>query len=202
MNQSFGSMLTILIFVIDPFANIPLVVSLLGEATARRRLRIIARECAIAALILMIFLFFGPRLLELFALSDASVDISGGVVLLLIAIRMIFKEPGGVFGDVADGEPFIVPLAIPLIAGPAAIGTVLLLGSRGAGAAHLLKLSAAILTAVALTFFVLAFAERIARRLGSHVLAAIERLMGIVLAALAVEMLLRGITAYVRQLSR
>jgi len=200
MNQSFGSMLAILIFVIDPFANIPLVLSLLGQAPTGRRLGIIARECAIAAATLMAFLLFGRRLLELFGLSDASVDISGGVVLLLIAIRMIFKEPGGVFGDAEDGELFIVPLAIPLIAGPAAIGTVLLLGTRDEG--HLLKLSAAVLVAVGLTFCILASAERIARRLGRHMLSAIERLMGMVLAALAIEMLLRGITAYVQQLSR
>jgi MarC family membrane protein len=200
MDQSFGSMLIIMLLVIDPFANIPLAVSLLAPVPPARRIRVIARECAIAAVTLMVFVLFGRSVLSLFGLSDASVDISGGVVLLLIAIRMIFKDRNGIFGGGLEGEPFIVPLAIPLIAGPAAIGTVLLLASRGDG--HLVKISAAVLVAVAITFVLLAFADRIVQRLGDHVLAAIERLMGIVLAAVAVEMLLRGITVYVQQLPR
>jgi MarC family membrane protein len=200
VSDSFASLVTILVFVIDPFANIPLALSLLSGVPAERRLKIIARECGIAALTLLTFLLFGRQLLQLFGLSDASVDISGGVVLLLIAVRMIFKDHSAIFGDTPDGEPLIVPLAIPLIAGPGAIGTVLLLGTRAD--ASVPKIAAAILVAVGLTLCVLAFAQRIAAKLGQHMLSAIERLMGIVLAAMAVEMLLRGITAYVAQLSR
>jgi MarC family membrane protein len=200
MHQSFSSVVAILLLVMDPFANIPAVVALLAGVPAARRLPLIARECGFAAAILLLFLVGGSSMLRLLGLSTPSVDIAGGVVLLLIAVRMIFKDPAGVFGAEPQGEPFIVPLATPLIAGPAAIGTVLLLASREPG--HPFELAAAILLATAATFLVLAAAARIARRLGDHVLAAIERLMGLVLAAIAVEMFLRGLSVYLRGLPR
>src|SRR5512136_2061346 len=130
METSFASAVVILLLVTDPIGNIPLFVALLRPVAPERRVRVIVRECAIALAVLVVFALFGSWLLQLFGLSDRSLNLAGGVILFLIALRMIFRGPEGIFGDSPSGEPLIVPLAIPSIAGPAAIATVILLVSR------------------------------------------------------------------------
>ena len=122
----------------------------------------------------------------------------GGVILFLIALRMIFRHPEGIFGDTPDGEPFIVPLAIPSIAGPSAIATVTLLVADAPQ--RKLEWVAAVTLAMGVTAALLLTAERVAKLLGPRGLAAFERLTGLLLTAIAVEMLLRGVEAFVRQL--
>jgi len=195
---SFASAVVILLLVTDPIGNIPLFVSLLRPVPRKRRVRVILRECAIALGVLVAFVLFGRAILELLGLSDRSLNLAGGVVLFLIALRMIFRSPDGIFGDSPAGEPFIVPLAIPSIAGPAAIATVVLLVSRAPQ--RWPEWLAAVGLAMAASFLVLVFAERISRWLRERVLAAFERLMGLLLTAIAVEMLLRGIEGFVRHL--
>src|SRR6266699_2807915 len=173
MDISFASAVVSLLLVTDPIGNIPLFVSLLRHVKPARRLRVIARECAIALAVLLVFVVFGRTLLDLFGLSERSLNLAGGVILFLIALRMIFRSREGIFGDTPAGEPLIVPLAIPSIAGPVAI---------------------------AVSFVVLMFAERISRWMGERVLEAFERLMGLLLTTIAVEMLLRGIEGFVRYL--
>src|SRR5467141_2819647 len=194
METSFTSAVVILLLVTDPIGNIPLFVSLLRHVDPERRVRVIVRECAIALAVLLICVPFGGSLLELFGLSERSLNLAGGVILFLIALRMIFHGPEGIFGETASGEPFVVPLAIPSIAGPAAIATVVLLVSREP------QRMPEWLLAVAACLVALVFAERISRWVGEGVLAAFERLMGLLLTAIAVEMLLRGIEGFVRQL--
>lgn len=198
MDVSFTSAVVILLLVMDPIGNIPLFVSLLRSVEPARRTRIILRECAIAFVVLLVFIFFGRPILGLLGLSDSSLTIAGGVILFLIALRMIFRRPEGVFGDVVEGEPFIVPLAIPSIAGPTAIATVVLLVSRAPQ--RLLEWVAALTVAMAATLLLLVFAERISKLVGERGLLAFERLMGLILTAIAVEMLLRGIQTFVRGL--
>src|SRR5258706_2793044 len=130
MEASFVSAVVSLRLVPDPTGNIPLFVSLLRDVDPNRRVRVIVRECAIALAVLLVCVPFGSSLLELFGLSERSLNLAGGVILFLIALRMIFHGPEGIFGETAYGEPFIMPLAIPSIAGPAAIATLLLLVSR------------------------------------------------------------------------
>ena len=198
MDVSFASAVVILVLVADPLGNIPVFVLLLQNVEPARRVRVIVRECAIAFAVLIVFMLFGSELLALLGLSDRSLNIAGGVILFLIALRMVFRQDDGIFGGLPEGEPFIVPLAIPSIAGPAAIATVVLLVSR---APHrTLEWSIAIAAAMAVSLLVLLFAERIARLVGARGLYAFERLMGLILAAVAVEMLLRGIEAFVQQL--
>jgi MarC family membrane protein len=198
MDASFASTVVILILVIDPVGNIPLFAALLKHVDPRRRAMIIVRECAIAFGVLLVFVLFGTLILDLLGLSGSSLQIAGGVILFLIALRMIFRRPEGVFGDAIDGEPFIVPLAIPFIAGPTAIATVVLLMS---GAPHrMLEWVAAVTIAMLITLGMLLTAEGVTRLIGERGLLAFERLMGLILTALAVEMLLRGIEAFVRQL--
>jgi MarC family membrane protein len=198
MDVSFASAVVILLFVMDPIGNIPLFVSLLRNVKPARRPFVIARECAIALAVLLTFVFFGRQILGILGLSDPSLTIAGGVILFLIALRMIFRHPEGVFGDTPGGEPFIVPLAVPSIAGPAAIATVMLLVSRAPQ--RTLEWCAAVAVAILATLAVLLFAERIAKLAGERGLLAFERLVGLILTAIAVEMLLRGIEEFIRQI--
>ena len=198
MDISFASAVVILLLVMDPIGNIPLFVSLLRQVEPARRARVILRECAIAFAVLLAFVFFGAAILGLLGLSEPSLTIAGGVILFLIALRMIFRRPEGVFGDTVSGEPFIVPLAIPSIAGPAAIASVMLLVSRAPQ--RLLEWCVAVSVAMLVTAAILVSADRLAKLAGEPGLLAFERLMGLILTAIAVEMLLRGIETFVRQL--
>ena len=198
MDASFASAVVLLVLVADPLGNIPLFTVLLSKIEPARRVRVIVRECVIAGAVLVVFMLAGRDILTLLGLSDRSLNIAGGVILFLIALRMIFRDHENIFGELPDGEPFIVPLAIPSIAGPAAIATVILLVSRSPQ--RMLEWSIAIAVAMSISLLVLLFAERIARLLGPRGLNAFERLVGLILAAVAVEMLLRGIEGFVRTL--
>jgi len=198
VDVSFASAVVILLLVTDPIGNIPVFVSLLGRVEPARRRLIVVRECTIAFAVLLGFAFGGRPLLDLLGLSDRALNIAGGLILFLIALRMIFPRAEGIFGDARAGEPFIVPLAIPSIAGPTAIATVVLLVSRAPQ--RMPEWIVAITIAMLVALAVLLSAERIARLVGERGLAAFERLMGLLLTAIAVEMLLRGIEGFVRYL--
>lgn len=200
MTENFFQSFIILLLVTDPFGNVPLFASALANVPAARRGRVIVRECAIAFVLLLLFMFFGRHFLAALQLSDIALRIGGGVILFLIALRMVFPQPGGVFGDgEGDSEPFIVPLAIPALAGPSALVTVLLFSSNSAKET---ALHVGVLSLVAVIWLiVLLSAERMQRVLGPRVMTAFERLMGLILTAMAVEMLLAGIRAYVKSLS-
>jgi MarC family membrane protein len=200
MDISFVSATIVLLLVVDPFGNIPVFVAALANTKGSRRLGIVLRECAIAYVVLLAFMFVGAPFMRVLNLSQSSLGIAGGVILFLIALRMIFRHPGGIFGDKMDREPFIVPLAIPSIAGPSALATVLLLISREPG--RIADWITALSLALGISTLVLVFAERISRLVGERVVQAFQRLMGLILTAIAVEMLLRGIEQFVRQLSK
>jgi MarC family membrane protein len=195
---SFASAVVIFLLVMDPVGNIPLFGSLLRNVEGKRRAWVILRECLIAFAVLLAFMFGGATFLKLLGLSDSSLGIAGGVILLLIAIRMIFRHPDGVFGREFGGEPFIVPLAIPAIAGPTALATVLLLVSREPS--RTFEWIVALTVAMVATSLMLVFAEKLAKWIGEQGLMAFERLMGLILTAIAVEMLLKGIESFVRHL--
>ena len=191
MHSEFLSAAILLLLVLDPFGNVPLVVAALQATPAARRARVVLRECAIAYVVLVVFLFGGRGFLTLMHVSETSLSIAGGVILFLIALRMVFSHAEGVFGDSADSEPFIVPLAVPAIAGPSALATVMLMASREPG--QLGTWLAALTAAMAVTTAVLLGAGRLQRLLGERAMRALERLMGLVLTAVAVEMLIAGI---------
>jgi len=155
-------------------------------------------ECAIAFGVLLAFMFVGNWLLQLLGLTDTSLNIAGGLILFLIALRMIFRGKEPIFGDQVSGEPFIVPLAIPAIAGPASVATVTLLMSRAPE--RKLEWIAALSIAVLASMLLLLSADRLSRCIGERGLMALERLMGLLLTAIAVQMLLRGIEGFVVQL--
>lgn len=191
----------LLFLILDPFGNLPIVAGLLRGVPPERRRRVILRESLIAYGVLLSFLFFGQRILALLQLSEVSLGISGGVVLFLIALRMIFPpESGSVFGGEGggEGEPFIVPLAIPLMAGPSAMAMVMMVVSREP--ARLVEWFGALSLAMAASTAVLLASGRLLALLGEKALAALERLMGLILAAIAVELLMRGIQGFAKTL--
>ena len=191
----------LLFLVIDPVGNIPAFLVILQGVPETRHKRIIFRELFIALMALVVFLFSGQYILAALQISQASLGAAGGIILFLIALRMIFPVPKGVFGEEAEvGEPFIVPLAIPLIAGPAAMATLMLLMARDP-TLWLVWLTA-LLVAWSIAGIILLSADQLARLLGRRTLTAIERLMGLVLTAVAVQMLIDGIGQAYRAINR
>ncbi|MCA3002883.1 MAG: MarC family protein [Burkholderiales bacterium] len=197
MNADLISAFVLLFLVLDPLGNLPVVASLLKQVDSTRRARVVARECLIAYLIMLAFMFGGRQFLDVMHLSEISLSIAGGVILFMIAINMVFKKADGVFGESLDHEPFIVPLAIPLIAGPSALATVMLMVSREP--AKLGVWVAAMTAAVVVSATLLILGEKIEKLLGQRAMEAIERLMGLILTAIAVEMLLGGIKQFLLQ---
>lgn len=186
----------LLFLILDPLGNIPIFLGLLKPLPSRRRRFVLARELVIALVVLLIFLWGGQYLLELMHLRQESVSIAGGIVLFLIGLKMIFPSGEGMFGDAPEGEPFIVPLAIPLVAGPSGMAAVMLLGSQQPErmADWTLALTLAWLGTAAILFS----ATTLYKVLGMRVLVAVERLMGMLLVALSVQMLLDGVANYFR----
>lgn len=196
---SFTSAIILLVLVTDPLGNIPIFIGLLSQVKPARKRPIIIREVLFATGILVFFALFGEKVLYLMRISDTSLGIAGGVILFLIALKMVFPHPEGrSSGHVLKTEPFLVPLAIPFIAGPSAIATVLLLVSSEPH--RIWAWLGAVAVAMGVSAVVLVFAEKIASFLGEQVTAAFERLMGLVLTAIAVEMLLSGIQKFIHQL--
>ncbi len=181
--------------VLDPLGNVPLFLSVLRTVAPERRRRIILRESLIGLGVLLLFLFQGRRLLGLLHVSVSSLSLAGGIILFLIALSMIFKGVEDLFKTDTQSEPFIVPLAIPLIAGPSAITTVTLWSARTG--IEFGGVIAALLAAWLLGTVVLVASGMIYRVLGARVLMAFERLMGLMLAVISVEMVVNGL----RQLS-
>jgi MarC family membrane protein len=197
MKQSFLSATILLILTTDPLGNIPLFLSALKSVDPSRRRRVILRECAIAFFTLVIFLLFGSAFLRAVNLSDETLRIAGGVILFLIAINMVFPGTGGkLVNDEIGAEPFIVPVAIPLIAGPSAMTTVMLLANTTP--VRTFEWIGSIFIAISITTVVFLASHKLQEWLGERFLSAIEKLMGLILTAIAIDMLLGGITNYVR----
>ncbi|MCA0392921.1 MAG: YhgN family NAAT transporter [Proteobacteria bacterium] len=184
----------LLFLILDPLGNIPVFLSMLRRLEPRRQRIVLARELLIALGVLMLFLWAGKYALEVMHLRQESVSIAGGIVLFLIGIRMIFPPPEGLMGDIPGGEPFIVPMAIPLVAGPSGMAAVMLMGSKEPD--RLADWSLALFLAWAATAAILFSATSLYRLLGSRALTAIERLMGMLLVAISVQMLLDGLASY------
>ncbi len=184
----------LLFLILYPLGNIPVFLSLLKPLAPRRQRVVLVRELLIALAVLMAFLWGGKYALELMHLRQESVSIAGGIVLFLIGIRMIFPRPEGLMGAVPDGEPFIVPMAIPLVAGPSGMAAVMLMGSNEPD--RLGEWSLALLLAWGATAAILMSATLLYKLLGARALTALERLMGMLLVAISVQMLLDGVAVY------
>ncbi len=197
--MTFWSAAILLFLVMDPLGNIPVFVSVLSRVEPRRRMRVLARELIIALVVLLVFLVAGQWVLRALRVADPALTIAGGVILFLIALRMVFPTPGGVFGEPAEEEPFIVPLAVPLVAGPSALATVLLLVARDPQ--HIVMWLLALLAAWLASSIILLLSAPLSRALGSHGLAAVERLMGLILITVAVQLFLNGLSRFLQSIA-
>ena len=185
----------LLFLILDPLGNIPVFLSVLKPLAPKRQRIVLARELLIALGVLMGFLWGGKYALELMHLRQESVQIAGGIVLFLIGIRMIFPRPEGLMGELPGGEPFIVPLAIPLVAGPSGMAAVMLMGNE---AGRLWDWSLALMIAWGATAVILFSATLLYKWLGRSALTALEHLMGMLLVAISVQMFLDGIGTYLK----
>jgi multiple antibiotic resistance protein len=186
-----------LFFVMDPIGNMPAFNALLSRFDTRRRARITARELVIALGILLVFLFAGTQVLEFLGLTQSSLSIAGGVLLFLIALRMIFPQPDR-HTHVPDEEPLVVPLAMPMVAGPSTIAVLLLLSSRQPE--RIWEWCVALVIAWVASTVLLVASPFFLRKLGDRGLRALERLMGMLLVLLATQLLLNGIRDFVESL--
>ncbi|WP_163338399.1 MarC family protein [Desulfopila sp. IMCC35008] len=184
----------LLFFVLDPFGNIPVLLSMLKEVETKRMRAIIIREAWYGLLILLAFLFIGGRFLQLLHLEAGAVGIAGAIIFFVIGIRMIFPGEGSnLFG--LSGEPLVVPIAIPMIAGPSALATLLVLSESGSSS--ILETLPALLLAWVLSSGILLFAPFLFRVLHEKGLQAMEKLMGMILLMMSVQMFIDGVRSVV-----
>lgn len=195
INAEIISSAVILFFVLDSLGVVPILLTLLQDIEPQRRWKIIIRELLIALAILLIFLFFGKNLLSILQLESESVSIAGGIILFIIGIKMVFPSRHGSMGPNLEGEPLVVPLAIPLIAGPSALATLILFVNSDPNA--MIDWLVVLLIAWGLTAIVLLSAPILYKILRKRGLAAVERLMGMILIMISVQMLVNGIKSVI-----
>ncbi len=188
----------LLFLVMDPFGNLPLFIVALKAVDQERHLQIIIRELIIALLVLVVFLFSGKYLLSALQISESALSASGGIILFLIAIKMIFPETNHSLAEDFSGEPFIVPLAIPYVAGPSALTTVLLIMNREP--ARWPEWLVALFIAWLFSGLIMSSSSFLSNLLGEKGLIAIGRLMGMLLVVIAIQMLMNGIAEYISSL--
>ena len=199
MEMEIISAAVMLFLIMDPLGNLPIFLSILKHIDKKRRRAVMIRELLIALFVMLLFLFLGEKILGFLSLKQEAVSIAGGIILFLIAIKMIFPTEGGLTGLAAGEEPFIVPMAIPLLAGPSVLAALLLLAHQNPD--KMVEWSAALIMAWGVSAFILMFYEGFNRILGEKGLAAVERLMGMLLVMISVQMLLDGVADYLAKIS-
>ncbi|CAL4324237.1 YhgN family NAAT transporter [Buchnera aphidicola] len=185
----------LLILIMDPLGNLPIFMSVLKNIDSNRRKIVLIREMIISLLIMLLFLFAGEKILTALNLRTETVSISGGIILFLIAIKMIFPSEENVNNVInSHEEPFLVPLAVPLIAGPSLLATLMLLSHQYPN--KILYLSGALIIAWSTTVIILLLSELFLRLFSKKGVNALERLMGLVLIMLSTQMFLDGIQSW------
>ncbi len=182
-----------LFLVMDPLGNIPFFISILSTVEEKKRRFVVLRESMIAFVILCIFLFFGRHILHSLNITEPALRLSGGIILFIISLKMIFPDHDTP-RERQLGEPFIVPLAIPLLAGPSALATVLIFATQWPS--QMLTWLGALTISSVLATITLLFSTSLQKFLGEKGLVAIERLMGMILTTVSVQMFLSGIDDY------
>ena len=183
----------LLLFILDPFGNIPLLLSILKNVDESKKLPIIIRELLVGLAILILFLFFGEKILDIFGLEQQAITIAGGIIFFIISLKMIFPDPNskGIFASDGEDDLLIVPIAMPMISGPGAIATVILLAKSHPK--HIGSVFASILLAWVITSIILILSPQLSKILKQKGLTAMERLMGMLLLMMSVEMFIKGV---------
>jgi len=183
-----------LFLLMDPIGNIPLYIATLKEIHPKRQQWIIFRELIIALFIIIVFNFVGDELLNFLNVTQDTVQVSGGIILFLISLKMIFPPEKIHKPDQLKGpEPFIVPLAVPLVAGPTVLAAVMIYSHQYSGTLMI----TAICIAWAVSLIILLLSPFISRLLGTRGIVACERLMGLILTMIGIQMFLSGIHQFV-----
>lgn len=195
--MSTAEQVLLLVLVTDPFGNLPLVLSALGRLDAAAYRKAVLREALFAFAVLLLLGWGGAGLLHAFGITEPALHIGGGVILFLLSLRMIYGGPQGAFQDGYAADPLLVPIAVPAVAGPAAIATVILL--RTQQAVSLGQLSLALLGALLVTLATFLPGRRIALWLGPRGVNALEKLTGLLLNLIAVNMMLEGVRRFMGQ---
>ncbi len=182
----------------DPIGNIPIYIAVLRPVPSERRKKIIMREMGIALVIILLFALIGDGILNLLAISSVTLEISGGILLFLIALKMVFSadylEPKP--HDLKQ-EPFIVPLAIPLIAGPSILASVMIFAKKEE---NFFVLIPAIGIAWLISFIILVLSDELKKILKENTILALERLMGLILSLIATQMFLTGLKEFLLEI--
>jgi len=192
--MEFTSAIITLILIMDPFGNIPIFLSVLSQFDLKKQRQIILREMVMALIILIGFLFFGQYILNGLHITPPALGIAGGLILFLISIKMIFPPNEKVKDAEHEEEPFLVPLAIPMIAGPSSMATLMLFASQFPQ--RKLEWLGALVLAWCVSLIVLLGSQFFNRVMGKRGLRAAERLMGMILTTMSVQMLLNGVENY------
>ncbi|APD87681.1 YhgN family NAAT transporter [Alteromonas gracilis] len=183
-----------LFLIMDPLGNLPVFMSVLKSIEPKRRQFILIRELLFALGILFLFLFSGQSVLNFLNVEQETVSIAGGIILFLIALKMIFPSSGSTSGLAVGEEPFLVPLAIPMIAGPSTLAALILLANQAPD--RMADWSIALAASWTISAVILMFSNIFHKILGERGLVAMERLMGMILVMIAIQMLLDGVTKY------
>ena len=190
--MTFLEILVLLFLVIDPFGNIPLVITLLKDSTEKAFRATLIRETAIALVVMLFFYFAGGELLRYLNITQEALRVAGGVILFLISVKMIFRGSAEIFLDDKESGPVVVPIAVPSIAGPATLTTLMILRThQGASLFHVLSAMMLVVLAQLILFLL---GRNITRLLGRHGLKAMEKLTGLILNLMAVSMILQGLS--------
>lgn len=191
--DSFISSVITLALVMDGFGNIPLFIAALKKVAPERRKAVLIRELGIALLIMVAFLFLGKWFLKAFGIHEYSLSIAGGIILFIISVKLVFGGEEEPKNDPKEDEPFVVPLAIPLVAGPAALSMVMITAAQQSN--KFITLGAVIVASL-INSVILMASFPISNLLGKRGLTAIERLTGMILILMSVDMVMGGISTF------
>ncbi|MCK4934398.1 MAG: NAAT family transporter [Simkaniaceae bacterium] len=185
-----------LFLLMDPIGNVPIYVSILKKLPVHRQRIIIIRELIIALFVILFFTLIGNYLLNFLGIKQETIQIAGGIILFIIALRMIFPSKHGIIDLPKGNEPLIVPLAIPLVAGPSVLAAVMIYSHKDIS---FLGLSSAIILAWIGTTIILISSSFLKRILKERGIIACERLMGMILTLISIQMFLDGFESILKK---
>lgn len=194
MDFNLFSLTVMFLFIMDPVGNIASYLSVMEGVKPQRRNWVLLREIGIAFAIMILFNYIGEFIFNLLKISEVTVRLASGLILFLVAIKILFPSTNGLRNNLPKEEPWIVPLAIPLIAGPSVLATIMLYARLESSQS--LMLGAIILSTLG-TLAILASAPYLHRLLNKNGLLALEKLMGMVLVLLGVQRFAEGVQQFV-----
>lgn len=194
----FAQVFVTTLVILDPVGNVPVFLSLTRNEPGRRG-RAALQATLVAAAVIFVFALFGERLLDLLSISVESLQVSGGLVLVLVALELLGTGGNGADRDpLVTGNPALVPLGTPLLAGPGAIAAAMVYMRRAEDGGDAATVAGALLLALVAVYVALRFAVVVARVLGDNGIELLSRIVGLVLAAIAVQLVAEGVEAWMR----